>query len=118
MRNIFWGDPFYWDEKLELQEEVNKLREELSIARKQLEEKDLQLKEYTEDKKVCSEPMLPTTITTNVNGILGLEKGSIFTLNKELNVYEHNWSNENVTKNVSFSANLLDSNIQFFQVID
>jgi hypothetical protein len=63
------------------------------------------------------EPALPSVITTVVDGFLGLEKGSLFILNEELGRYEHNWSNENVTRNVSFTASLYERNYKFFQEI-
>jgi hypothetical protein len=95
-----------------LREEIERLQIELDEYKKIAEKAEIDSKEKEEStKKVAKD------ITTIVDGFLGLDKGSVFALNSELGVYEHNWSNENVTKNVSFSANLFDRNSKFFQVL-
>ena len=75
------------------------------LAQEDVKEEKEDIKEYA------------NTITTTVEGFLGCPIGSVFTFNEELGIWEHNWSNENVTRNVSFSANLFDRNSKFFKIL-
>jgi hypothetical protein len=114
-----FAQDWYEQREFELREElskrqdlIDKLKAELNEYKKIAEKAEVDRKEKEEStKKVAKD------ITMIVDGFLGLEKGSVFVLNQELGVYEHNWSNENVTRNVSFSANMFDRNSKFFQVL-
>ena len=123
MRSLFWNNPWlaadwitYNDIRearcLELQNQVEQLKAELD-GYKEVEAKVKEdVKEEKEDIKEYA-----NTITTTVEGFLGCPIGSVFTFNEELGIWEHNWSNENVTRNVSFSANLFDRNSKFFKIL-
>lgn len=90
---------------IELKKKINEYKETPTEVKEDVKEEKEDIKEYA------------NTITTTVEGFLGCPIGSVFTFNEELGIWEHNWSNENVTRNVSFSANLFDRNSKFFKIL-
>jgi nucleoside 2-deoxyribosyltransferase len=69
------------------------------------------------DETPKSEPA-PDEIETIVDGFLGLPKGSRFKINDDCTKYEYSWSDENSSKQASFSFNLLERNEKFFKVVE